>query len=68
MVTEKDSAVKVSKKKRILAFFCKVCPFCVLARKWPGSRFAKFMGRFDKHCPFCRAYKEIFGPEQSDTQ
>lgn len=44
---------------KLLAFFCYVCPLCIIARALPDSRFAKGMERFGKICPFCRAYTKL---------
>ncbi len=44
---------------RVLAFVCQVCPFCIVARRYPKSGFALTMGKLEKTCPFCRAYREF---------
>ena len=44
---------------RLLAFFCQMCPLCIVARRYPKSRFALVMGKLEKVCPFCRAYREV---------
>lgn len=45
----------------ILAFFCRVCPFCICARRWPESRFARALAAVEKRCPACRAYRKLHG-------
>lgn len=47
--------------KRTLAFFCKICPFCIAARKVPDSTYAKTLARLEKYCPACNAYKALYG-------
>jgi hypothetical protein len=44
---------------RLLAFFCRVCPFCLVARARPESAFARFMGKAEANCPACRAYRAV---------
>jgi hypothetical protein len=44
---------------RALAFVCQVCPFCIVARRYPKSPFALVMEKLEKFCPFCRAYREV---------
>ena len=41
---------------RVLAFLCRICPFCICARQWPESGFAKVLARIEKLCPACIAY------------
>lgn len=49
---------------RILAFLCKVCPFCICARRWPETRFAGWLAEKEKLCPACRAYEKVTGKGQ----
>ena len=44
---------------RALAFVCQICPLCIAARRYPKSRFGLMMGKLEKACPFCRAYREL---------
>ena len=44
-------------KDKILAFFCKICPFCIAARIFPNSKYAKKIKEIEKKCPACRAYE-----------
>lgn len=44
---------------RMMAAVCRICPCCVIARRWPNSRFARRFRRVQHHCPFCRAYRQI---------
>ncbi len=44
---------------RVLAFVCQVCPFCIMRRRFPDSKFAAGMKRLEKFCPFCRAYDQL---------
>ena len=55
----KDSRSDIDKKTKILAMFCKLCPFCVAARQWPYSAYAKKLREIEKHCPFCNAYSKL---------
>lgn len=43
---------------KLLASGCKICPLCVVARKFPASRFAKAVSKFSNVCPFCIAYRK----------
>ena len=52
--TESD---RITVWQRALAGVCKVCPFCVAARRWPDSKFSRFWRQTERHCPFCRAYQ-----------
>jgi len=46
---------------RLMAIGCSVCPFCIAARRWPNSRYAKMLRVAEKSCPFCRAYARVHG-------
>jgi hypothetical protein len=50
---------------RILAFICRICPFCISARRWPESKFAKKLREVERNCPACRAYAELYGRTES---
>ena len=41
--------------RRFLAFFCRACPLCILAKAFPRSVFAAIEKRLGRFCPFCRA-------------
>jgi len=45
-------------KNKILAFICKVCPFCIAARLFPNSKYAEKMKKLENDCPACKAYKD----------
>jgi len=45
--------------KRLLAFCCNICPFCITARAWPESNYAKTLNKLERNCPACRAYQEL---------
>jgi hypothetical protein len=47
--------------KKIMALFCKFCPVCIIARKFPRSKFAEVVKKKEKDCPFCRAYTDTYG-------
>jgi len=44
---------------KLFALLCYICPFCIIARALPDSKFAKGMKRFGKFCPFCIAYAKV---------
>lgn len=44
--------------KHVLAGLCSICPFCIAARKWPKSGFARILTKVEKNCPACKAYRE----------
>ncbi|MBN2312046.1 MAG: hypothetical protein JXR94_23915 [Candidatus Hydrogenedentes bacterium] len=46
---------------KILAQVCRLCPACILRRRYPESGFAKVMRSAEKGCPFCRAYDRLYG-------
>lgn len=46
--------------KKFLAFLCKICPFCIAARMFPVSGYAKMLKDVEKNCPACKAYAEIY--------
>lgn len=48
--------LKTDMKTKALAAVCRICPFCIAARKWPESAYAKKLKKIEKNCCFCRAY------------
>ncbi len=54
--------------KKVLAQICRMCPACILRRRFPGSSYGRFMGHIERNCPFCRAYDELYGAEPVGTQ
>ena len=44
---------------RLLAAVCRVCPCCVIARRWPNSAFARQFRKVQAHCPFCKAHEKV---------
>lgn len=44
---------------RLLAFVCDICPLCIIARRFPDSKFAKGMKKFGRICPFCIAHQKL---------
>jgi len=36
-----------------------MCPFCIAARQWPNSAYAKKLKAIEKNCPFCNAYSKL---------
>ncbi len=51
----------MAKGKRMLALICIICPLCSVVRRWPNSVFARKFRRYEKNCPACKAYWEIYG-------
>ena len=47
--------------KKMLALVCRVCPVCILRRRFPESGYGRFTRRIERACPFCRAYDELHG-------
>jgi hypothetical protein len=52
--------------KKLLAQVCRVCPACILRRKFPDSSYARFMRHVERNCPFCRAYDQLYGPKPAE--
>ncbi|MBA7495472.1 hypothetical protein ES702_06059 [subsurface metagenome] len=42
---------------KLFALVCYTCPLCIVARRFPESRFAKWVKNVSKICPFCIAYR-----------
>ena len=42
---------------KILAVVHKICPLCVISRRYPQSSFAKAVFAWGKICPFCSIYR-----------
>jgi len=59
MVNTKGLRLKIDIKTKVLAAFCRVCPFCIAARHWPDSSYAKKLKEIEKNCPFCKAYLKL---------
>jgi hypothetical protein len=55
----KGAQLKIDTKTKVLAAFCKVCPFCIAARHCPNSAYAKKLKEIEKNCPFCKAYSKL---------
>jgi rubrerythrin len=43
------------------AWVCRVCPFCVAARAFPGSAYARALAAAERKCPFCLAHARVNG-------
>jgi rubrerythrin len=57
-------------KTKFLAFLCSICPFCIAARFFPNSGYAKALKKAEKDCPACRAYARVKGlktPVETDN-
>ena len=46
---------------RMKAWVCRACVLCVIARRRPASRLAKWLSKAEVNCPFCRAYRQVRG-------
>lgn len=44
---------------KFLALLCRVCPFCLIARRFPRSAYARALARVERACPACKAYAEV---------
>jgi len=44
---------------RLMSLICRICPCCVIARRWPKSAFARQYRKIQHRCPFCRAYGQV---------
>ena len=42
-----------------LALVHRICPLCLIARRWPGSFMARIRAGIAKGCPFCLADARI---------
>ena len=45
--------------RKLLAFYCRICPLCLVTRAFPRSFFAALARRLERFCPFCRARKAL---------
>jgi|GEM_PF-903037 len=54
---------KIGLGTRLMALGCRICPFCIAARTWPNSSFAKKMHALEKVCPWCKAYGRLHGAD-----
>ncbi|MDD4872128.1 MAG: hypothetical protein PHR77_16350 [Kiritimatiellae bacterium] len=55
----------------VMAFICRICPFCVCARWWPNSRYAHALRKIEMSCPACQAYakqRQMNAKENSASQ
>ena len=59
--------MEVDRKTKIMAAVCKFCPFCIAARKWPDSAYAKKLKKLEKNCLFCKAYSRLKQSEQNTS-
>ncbi|MFC1666282.1 hypothetical protein ACFL0P_00230 [Candidatus Omnitrophota bacterium] len=50
---------KVLKILRAFAFIHQICPFCVIARRYPQGKFCKLVQLWGKICPFCVVYRVV---------
>ncbi|KPK97885.1 MAG: hypothetical protein AMJ95_06740 [Omnitrophica WOR_2 bacterium SM23_72] len=50
--------MKILLNKFLIAFsfIHRVCPLCVISRKWPQSKFAKIVSLWSEICPCCNIY------------
>ena len=63
--------VETSNLDRFLAKVCVCCPVCRQARrKQTGAAFRLVKSVEAKVCPFCRAYKRVYGrdPHEAENQ
>lgn len=58
----------ISTVTKLLGFFCTICPFCIVARKFPDSAYAGKLRKMEKACPACRAYRKIKSSHVKDRE
>jgi len=52
---------------KVLAQVCRICPACIVRRRYPDSGYGRFMEKVERACPFCRAYdREYAAAETTD--
>lgn len=44
---------------KLKAWVCRLCPVCIVARRYPDSGLSRKVRAMEKDCPFCRAYQRI---------
>ena len=44
---------------RLKAWVCRLCPFCIIARRRPQSSFAQWLASVETNCVCCRAYRKV---------
>ena len=56
-------------KKRLLATWGAICPFCNIARKYPDSVIGKKVRtHWEEGCPVNEAYREVFRKGRTNTK
>lgn len=58
----------ISVGTRVKAFFCRICPLCIVARRRPDGGFARKMRRVQQGCPFCRAARRVEQAEEAGSR
>ncbi|OGX17882.1 MAG: hypothetical protein A3K83_07810 [Omnitrophica WOR_2 bacterium RBG_13_44_8b] len=48
--------ILVNKFLIIISFIHRMCPFCIISRRFPKSKFAKAVFLWSKVCPCCNVY------------
>ena len=59
MAEPPESQEKASVLERVGAAYCKICPICSPARRWPNSLWARLLRGWRKVCPPCRAFEKV---------
>jgi len=54
--------------QKVLAAVCRICPLCILRRRWPDSFYGRLMSYVERCCPFCLAYDVLIRKQVQDTQ
>jgi len=48
-------------KRKLMAYWSLICPFCIIGRKYPDSAIGKKVNKhWEKGCPVREAYLEVF--------
>lgn len=58
---------KGSRKDKLLAAVCRICPLCAARRKWPHGAYGRLTRRLEAVCPFCRAYDRLYGSTRKSS-
>lgn len=56
----------ITARDRRLAWACRLCPFCVVARWLPNSAYARKLQAMEKDCPACQAYRRVQEAEKNN--
>ncbi len=56
-------------KKKLMAYWGLICPFCNIGRKYPDSTLGKMVTKhWEKGCPVRESYVEVFKKRNQETK